>query len=153
MLGFALADTPSSPSDRGVRLSGASLIAAAIVLTGFGIFVVFLLGKSGADEVKWARLAWVFSSVEAVAFGAAGALFGSTIQRSRAEKAEEQARQSSHEAANGRALAAVLKSEEVTGPGEGLGDDVESFGIGTDPVSGGAQIARRHAAIARELFP
>src|SRR5437868_764188 len=98
MIGFVLAEMPPSSSDRGVRLSGASLIAAAIVLTGFGIFVVFLLGKSGADEIKWARLAWVFSSVEAVAFGAAGALFGSNIQRSRAEKAEEQARRSSHDA-------------------------------------------------------
>jgi hypothetical protein len=125
------------------------LIAAVIVLTAFGMFVVFLLSQSSAGEIRWARMAWVFSSVEAVAFGAAGALFGSSIQRSRAEKAEEQARRSSEDAAKGRALAAALKNDAMPG----LGDDVQSFGVGAESLSEAAQTVQRHAAMARELFP
>jgi hypothetical protein len=97
--------------------------------------------------VSWTRLAWLFASVEAIAFGAAGALFGATIQRQRAEKAEAAASQNADAAAKGHALAATLKAEEPSGGSEGL----ESFG---SPVpSEAAQVARRHASLARELFP
>jgi hypothetical protein len=48
--------------------------------------------------------------VEGIAFGAAGALFGSNIQRTRAEKAEGQARENLADAAKfSRVLANQLK--------------------------------------------
>ena len=63
------------------------------------------------SEVTWARLAWLFSSVEAIAFAAAGALFGAARPPRAAEKAESEARKLAGDAARGRALAATLKAE------------------------------------------
>jgi hypothetical protein len=73
---------------------------AVLVLVGFAAFVVDLVAQSDTtDEVHWSRLAWVFASVEAIAFGAAGALFGSSIQKDRAENGEANARDNAQGAA------------------------------------------------------
>jgi hypothetical protein len=103
--------------------------------------------------VRWARLAWIFASVEAIAFGAAGALFGSSVQRARAEKAEESAKENAQDAANGRALAELLKAEAP--PGEaGLGESpLESLGAGDARPGPADVVAARHAELARRLFP
>jgi hypothetical protein len=118
------------------------LAVAFLVLIGFGVFVWHLTTRSGAQEVTWTRLAWLFSSVEAVAFGAAGALFGAGIQRQRAERAEDEARRNTAAAERGRALAEVIKADDTAG-----GGGLESYG------PGGGGTAARHAAVARALFP
>jgi hypothetical protein len=59
-------------AQRATQLSGAALMAALVVLVAFGAFVVFLVVEVDASEVRWSRLAWLFASVEAIAFGAAG---------------------------------------------------------------------------------
>jgi len=123
------------------NVSGVALVAAAVVLVGFGVFVWYLATRSDTEEVTWTRLAWLFASVEAVAFGAAGALFGSSIQRQRAEKAEAKADANADAAAKGRALAEALKAEDTATGG------LEPLGPGAD------EVARRHAALARALFP
>src|SRR3979411_1182285 len=89
-------------------LSGAALAAALVVLLAFAILVWYLISQVGLPETPWTRLAWMFSSVEAIAFGAAGALFGSSIQRQRAEKAESDAAKNADAAAKGKALAAAI---------------------------------------------
>lgn len=134
---------------RTAQLSGVALVAALVVLVGFVIFVVFLIVEVDVDEIRWSRLAWIFASVEAIAFGAAGALFGSSIQRARAEKAEGDAKENAEAAANGRALAESLKADEPPEPGKRR---VETLGPGQrqDPA---ADVARRHAELARRLFP
>jgi hypothetical protein len=66
-----------------------SLIAAFAVFVAFAAFVVFLIRETDAADVRWTRLACLFTSVEAIAFGAAWAFFGSSIQRARAENAEQ----------------------------------------------------------------
>jgi hypothetical protein len=129
------------------RLSGAALVAALAVLIAFGVLIVFLVVEADVSEVKWARLAWLFASVEAIAFGAAGALFGSSIQRQRAEKAEADAKENAVAAANGRALAEAVKADEPQG-----GGGVESLGPGQQ-ADAAREVARRHAALARSLFP
>src|SRR6266508_7011272 len=101
---------------RTARLSGAALVAALAVPIAFGVFVVFLVIEVDVSEVKWARLAWLFASVEAIAFGAAGALFGSSIQRQRAEKAEADAKENATAAANSRALAEAVKADDPGTP-------------------------------------
>jgi hypothetical protein len=137
---------PTSASSQRPSLSGWGLLAALVVLVAFGVFIAFLVTQREAPETPWTRLAWLFASVEAIAFGAAGALFGSSIQRQRAEKAEEEARQNSDTAARGRALAAVIKADDPdTDAGRA---NLESFG----PTEA-TNIAARHASIARELFP
>jgi hypothetical protein len=141
---------PQAPgAPRTARLSGAALVAALAVLIAFGVFVVFLVSEVDVSEVKWARLAWLFASVEAIAFGAAGALFGSSIQRQRAEKAETDAKENATAAANGRALAEAVKADE---PQAGGGGGLESLGPGQQ-ADAAAEVARRHAVLARRLFP
>jgi hypothetical protein len=142
----AVADRP--------QLSRAAVVVAAFVLLAFGAFVVFLIGQVGEDETEWTRLAWVFASVEAIAFGAAGALFGSSIQRERAEKAEEAARVNMQDAANGRALAEAIKAEapEPESGSGGSGGTLESLGAGQQRDAA-ARVAARHAELAKRLFP
>ena len=131
------------------QLSRAAVAVAILVLAAFAGFVVFLIGQVGEDETEWARLAWVFASVQAIAFGAAGALFGSSIQRERAEKAEEAARANAQDAANGRALAEAIKAEAPEEPGIG---NLESLGAGQHRDAA-ASVATRHAELAKRLFP
>jgi hypothetical protein len=124
-----------------------ALAVAIAVLAFFAAFTAFMISETDTEELEWTRLAWIFSSVEAIAFGAAGALFGASVQRERAEKAEAQAENASEDAASGRALAAALKAEAPAGEGEtyttrGLGDGGDS-----------ASTAERHANLARQLFP
>lgn len=136
---------PAQPPAGGATktLSGVALVAALIVLVGFGAFIWFLATKSGTSEVSWTRLAWLFASVEAIAFGAAGALFGSTIQRQRAEQAEAAAAANAGAAARGAALAAAIQADA---PAPGARDGLERLGPDDD-------LAARHAALARALFP
>jgi hypothetical protein len=125
--------------------------AAVLVLVGFAVFVVVLVVKASTmDEVYWSRLVWVFASVEAIAFGAAGALFGSSIQKDRADRAEADARGNAQAAANGRALAEVIKAEDPGLPGGQTA--LETLGVG-EPRDAAASVAARHAEVARKLFP
>jgi hypothetical protein len=143
----------SSGSIGGTSLpvSGTALVTAFAVLMAFAAFVWYMITQRNVAEITWSRLAWLFSSVEAIAFGAAGALFGSSIQRQRAEKAEAAAERNSGAAANGRALAATIKADDPghRPPREGL----ERLGPAGQPGQAANDLAARHAAIARELFP
>jgi hypothetical protein len=133
------------------QLSRPAAVVAILVLLVFAAFVVFLIGQVEEDDVTWTRLAWVFASVEAIAFGAAGALFGSSIQRERAEKAEGVARENAQAAANGRALAEAIKAdarlEHERRPG---GFQPEGVGAEQDAAR---SVAARHAELAGRLFP
>jgi hypothetical protein len=118
-------------------------------MIAFAALVTYLLGQADtANEVRWTRMAWLFSSVEAIAFGAAGALFGASIQRQRAEKAEAAASRNADAAAKGEALAATLKADEPPAAGT---PGFEALGSRATPDA--LDVARRHASVARELFP
>lgn len=134
-------------ASRPLPLRGAALVAALAVMIGFAGLVGYLIGEAGTDEVRWTRMAWLFSSVEAIAFGAAGALFGSSIQRQRAENAESAASRNADAAANGQALAAALKAEAPPDADETAG--FQAFGSDDDA----AAVARRHARLAQAMFP
>ena len=133
---------PEAPPTR--RLSLSAQVAAGLTLVALAIFTGFLiLEADNSDQVTWHRLAWLFTSVEAIAFAAAGALFGASVHRERAEKAEAEARKHAVHAARGKALAAAIKADE-----EGEGGATR----GLDDA-GDAGLRRRHARLARELFP
>lgn len=136
--------------ERSAPVSGVVLAAAFAVLVAFGVFVAFLIAEVDVDETRWTRLAWIFASVEAIAFGAAGALFGSSIQRARAERAESEAADNRQAAANGRALAELVKADAPQGAEQPDGR-LESLGPGDRGAA--ADLARRHADVARSLFP
>jgi hypothetical protein len=140
----AAADDPA-PAGTG-RLTTPAVIAALLALVALAAFTAYMVAEADTgSEVTWSRLAWLFSSVEAIAFAAAGALFGARVHRERAEKAESEARKYVGEAARGRALAAVLKADEAPS-GEGATRDLG----GTDEEP---SVRSRHARLARELFP
>lgn len=98
-----------SPS---TRLSGVPLVVAAVAIGIWIAFVVMMLLWSNSPDLQWTRLTFVFSSVEAIAFAAAGALFGVTVQRERVKSAEERAEANAADAAGGRALAAITLADD-----------------------------------------
>ena len=122
------------------------MIAALFALAALAGFTVYMIVQADTDsEVTWARLAWLFSSVEAIAFAAAGALFGARVHRERAEKAESEVRKLSGDAARGKALAAALKAEAA------VADENATRGLGGGDEE--QSVRSRHARLARELFP
>lgn len=144
--------TELASSGQPSRPSGIALVASLVVLVAFAGFVLFLAGQAETNDVRWSRLAWLFSSVEAIAFGAAGALFGSSIQRQRAERAEEEASKNRDKAAAGEALAAHAKvEEELLETGDAV-RGLEALGGQPDDAAALAAI-RRQAALARRFFP
>jgi hypothetical protein len=69
-------------------------MAAVVLLVGWAIvngFLLFLAGQ--ASDASWARLIVVLNGVEAVAFAAAGFLFGTQVNRAKAEEATARANQ------------------------------------------------------------
>lgn len=130
-------------------LSGWGLVAALVSLLAFGALVWFMITQRDVSETTWTRLAWLFASVEAIAFGAAGALFGSTIQRQQTDRAERRADRNAEDASNGRALATTLIADA---PGTPAGD-VGLESLAQDARSAAATVAARHAEFARQLFP
>jgi hypothetical protein len=131
-------------------LRGWPLAAALAALLLWVAFVgIMIFGSGTFGEIQWTRLAFLLASVEAVAFGAGGALWGTSIQRDRAEKAEASAEVNRQSASNGRALAAALVADEST-PVEAAGGLSQPLGPG---APAGVAVAQRHARLARSLFP
>ncbi len=133
--------------------SKVALVAAGGALLIWIVFAIYLVTQSGASDVKWARIAWVFGSVQAVAFAAAGLLFGTTVNRQRAERAEQQAAANQRDAESGRALAAALKADEPAGVVEQQRRGPGAMGAGVPPEAGRDDVAARHARLARQFFP
>lgn len=147
----------STSDDKGNGLPKLTQGVAVALLIGFAALVVVLLLQVTVEEVVWTRMAWIFSAVEAVAFAAAGALFGTSVTRQRAEKAEnradsaeERGRQVQQLASNGEALARAL-----TADADAL--EADQWGMVEGPegrqVPWSQVLVRRHAELARELFP
>ena len=143
------------------RLSGWSMVVAIAVLVGFGAMVVYVATQADADEQTWTRLAWLLSSVEALAFGAAGAVFGASVQRERAVNAEQRADENERDAVAGRTLAETIKAGAKTRPAEPP-PGAPSFDIAPPPGAGPAADAmgRRpgpsadtYVDLANRLFP
>ena len=163
---FSMSSAGSPPSTKRVATAEAqqagtpsriALIAAGAALVIWLAFAVYLLTQSGANDAKWGRIVWVFASVEAVAFAAAGVLFGTTVNRQRAEVAEQQATANQRDAEGGRALAAALKADEPAVVQEGGAGGPQGLGVPGVPSGPGAgeavDVATRHARLARQLFP
>jgi hypothetical protein len=147
-------------SARTTDLSGIALVAAIVVLAAWLLLLVWLAFNTSLQEVAWSRLLVVLGSMEAVAFGAAGALFGTQIQRQRvqdaqryAENAEAKTADAEHRASanadaaiKGRTLAAVVKAKGRTRtdrPG------TERLSAAGEPEHDRDEIV----ALAKELFP
>lgn len=152
-----MAEEPTEPTTPPTRskLSGLAVYVAVAALIAWLVFTVYLLFQVNSNELAWTRIAWVFASVEAIAFAAAGALFGTAVQRENVERAddrattaEEVAESNREDATKGRALAASLQADAMGGAPPG---GVRAMG---DEDAGGpsSDVAVRHAAMARSLF-
>lgn len=148
----SIAPSQRTAPARSGGLAGIPLFLAGLALALWAAFAIMMLVFAhSADEVFWTRLAFVFASVEAVAFGAAGAMWGVTIQKDRAETAERVAAANVEDAANGRAFAATAIADAA----DIVADDgtvrVERLGPAGDTAE--SNILRKHAQVARMLFP
>ena len=139
------------------RLSGWSLVVAIAVLVAFGVMVAYLVGHADTDERTWTRLAWLLSSVEAIAFGAAGALFGASVQRDRAVAAEQRAAENQRDAVAGRTLADTIKAGASSGPrapgGSGVSPPSGAKSAGDILGGAGARSQDPYLDLAQRLFP
>jgi uncharacterized integral membrane protein len=143
-------NTTNTTQQQGSGISGVPMIVAVGAVFVWVIFVIYLLLNAAATELAWARLTFVFASVEAIAFAAAGALFGVTVQANRVQQAEAKADSNAQDAANGRALAAINLADEAETAEQDKESAFEKFGPAGAP---GADVRRRHATAARRLFP
>ncbi len=166
-----MSDRPSKdaagPTGTTRRLSKPSFIVASVVLLGFASMIVYMIGHVGANDRTWARLVSLLSSVEALAFGAAGAIFGSSVQRGRTVAAEKRANDNERDAVAGRTLAETIKVGARSRPaGRGPApafDMTMPPGAGGPPDAGGPPgdgpgappepRADPYVDLARRLFP
>src|ERR1700761_9167059 len=83
----------------GNKLSTPVAIVAVVILIAFVASIYFLFTQSAtADERLWSRLVYLYGGIEALAFAAAGYLFGREVHRQQAENAEKRADQKAQEA-------------------------------------------------------
>lgn len=97
------------------KLSTPVTIIAVVVLIAFiaAIYYLFTVSSS-ADERYWSRLLYLYGGIEALAFAAAGYLFGREVHRQQAENAEKRADQKTKEAAVAERKGEQLASSILT---------------------------------------
>ncbi|OGO05722.1 MAG: hypothetical protein A2Z76_00465 [Chloroflexi bacterium RBG_13_56_8b] len=138
-------------------------IVAFVILVIFGFFAYFMLGKTGAEETEWTRSVYVFSGIEAIAFAAAGFLFGKEVHRAQAEKADDRAAQAQQQATtyekdaiSGKVLANAIKFKAEAYQGKAPEAFVADRGRGLEsPPSGTKSVEAGFAeldALAKDLF-
>jgi hypothetical protein len=130
-------------------IAGIPMAVAILAILVWVAFLIVMLSASDSNETEWVRLTYVFASVEAVAFAAAGALFGVTVQRERVKAAEDKASANERDAASGRALALATMADGGQLVGQDADSTFESYGA----KSGQDDVRLRHAQMARTLFP
>jgi hypothetical protein len=140
-----------APSAAALTLKSPVFWAAVVVLIGFVVLFLHMLDEVEAAEARWSRLTWLYGTVEAIVFAAAGALFGTQVQRARVESAERKADATEQDAKNGRTLAATAKAlARHAAPGGGTLEFSRAFEQASSPE----QKSIMHcAARADELFP
>lgn len=87
-----LAATNGNDGAAGGRTLGTIATIVAILLIVVYLVVLFAQWNNvDAAELEWSRRLTLFGGLEALAFAAAGAILGTTVQRQVVKKAEEQA--------------------------------------------------------------
>jgi sRNA-binding protein len=88
------------------------------------------------EQLHWDRYLYLFGSVEALAFTAAGFFFGREVNRGRAQAAEGQAKEQAN-----RAAKAEKKEAQATANGQALSKTLEALadGAGSDPGTAAPQ--------------
>ena len=174
--GNAPSSSGTTGADTARTISPTAVWAAVAVLVAFGGLVIWVLSRADTtNEIVWQREIYIYGSVEALVFAAAGALFGVQVKREQVAKAEQRAtnseaeageakrseRAAASDAANGRAQAATIRgfaaSAAAGGPaaGQGAQEDIPRA-AGRAAGTGGMTSDTALAAlrnVADELFP
>lgn len=102
----------------GLSLSKAGHWFAAVALAAYLLAVFVLWGQVDANDLDWTRRLYLLAGLEAIAFAAAGAVFGATVQRQSTkreaegrEQAERQVRELAPRAELGSALRATVEAK------------------------------------------
>ncbi len=91
-------------------LTVVSAVVAVAVLVAWLVFVKYMVDHTSVADVTWGRLVTILGGVEAVAFAAAGALFGTTVQRGRVEDQKKRADSNEKAKIDGKVLANTVKA-------------------------------------------
>jgi len=118
-------ETPNHPFYKDIFGMG----VASVVIVFFLWLIKDMFGLLMLEDVYWARATYIFSGVEAIAFAAAGFLFGREVNRKRAEKAESKADAEAKEAKD-----AVKHATEANAKGRALVDAIAAKKKGTKQV-------------------
>ena len=167
--GVAATSPKATEEDEGAPgksgLSGVASWAALGVLVAFVALVVWMLSNASASESVWQRQMYVFASVEAIVFAAAGALFGVEVKRREVGKATEQADKANEVAAEAQrserlASSKAERGETLAATARGLAAATASANAaapdtpGTRGAAPSSQLAiNTLAKVADELFP
>jgi hypothetical protein len=155
------AGTAASPARYPAMLGRAEQRVAIGLIAIFMIFVVVLVVLR-SDE-HWDRLVFLLGGVEALVFAAAGALFGTSVQRTQAVEARQQAAQErqaatrereradqfEQQARNGQALADVIRAKAA----QAAGDQADGANAGEDGGASGPRRARPPGPIRAGVGP
>lgn len=140
------ADTTNVSSNANSNAVAATLkdlvapFVAIVILVGFIGSTIFMLLQSSLTDVQWSRDIYLFGGIEAIAFAAAGFLFGTQVQRQQVQAANDRAQQANSRAqdatehamsatanaaatqAKADAVAAVVRSKAAAGAAFSLGE-------------------------------
>jgi hypothetical protein len=151
--------TSRGRSSASPTLAGAGLWVAIFAIAIWIGFSIFLIAKADTNDTEWTRITWVFGSIQAVAFAAAGALFGTAVQEHNVNNAQEQATSAKKEAdqqrdaaAKGRALAAALQAEAATSSAGDAGGIQRAAVAGATSAGSADELRQRYAQLSRSLF-
>jgi hypothetical protein len=131
-------------------LAGVALVVAVLVIAVWLGLLIWLVVDVNGSEVAWSRQLVVLGSMEAIAFAAVGALFGTSVQRQRVadlttqrDAAQSRADAEATAALNGHKLAAAVKATGATRLAGGTEQLSASGRPGSDPL----------VELANQLFP
>ena len=92
-------------------------IVACIIIVGYVVFLIYMMRMvSVPEETVWMRTTYLLNGFEAIAFAAAGFLFGKEVHRQQAENAEKRADKAQDEASEAKDTAsdALTKGYRLT---------------------------------------
>lgn len=101
---------------------------AIVIIVGFIASIIFLLVQTSVSDLQWARDVYLFGGIEAIAFAAAGFLFGTQVQRQHIQGADERAKQANDRAqqSDERAMSATADAAATKARAESLAAAIRS---------------------------
>jgi NADH:ubiquinone oxidoreductase subunit 6 (subunit J) len=87
---------------------GVPAVLAIVIVIMWLITLVIMMIKIGATTDEWSRWITIMTSLQALAFAAAGALWGVKVQEKETEKAKGEAAKANKNSAEGKKLADMV---------------------------------------------